>query len=147
MYIKPLTQSQLPTLETGAKAFFEELREPGSFSIDAFVRYWTTIYQSGAGEILGAYDGDTLIGALGYVVGPSPYTGKARSDCLFIFVTPVLRGSRAAHLLTSEWILKTADTYGVIDRTAGVPFAMPAAQRLYAGYGFRGYQTVVRRIE
>ena len=70
----------------------KEGKVPGQFSPEVFIKNWTMLMNLGTGFILGLYQDDELIGALGSIIINDINHGKPIANEVFWFVHPDKRG-------------------------------------------------------
>lgn len=145
MRIVELTPTHLPELTEHAGAMFREVNYPGTFNPETFVAYWQLLVQMKTGTILGVRKDERLIGALGWVTSPSPFTGDLHAADLFFYVLPEYRRGRAAYLLVSEFLMRMQDQ-GVKVAYLSEAAASPGVRRMLEKYGFEVDHTIMRKV-
>lgn len=90
--IRPLTIEELPLCEPYGKAFHAEKDVPGEFSMEVFLKNWTTFMTHCHGIILGLWDDGRLVGGLGGMLTPDITTGTLAATEFFLYIAPEHRG-------------------------------------------------------
>ncbi len=98
MEIKPICRFKLRALAAGAREFYASSKFLRSFEIDRFVEFWRPILAAEIGVIFVAEDDGEIIGAIGAMSHPDPYSGELVVQEFFWFVRPGHRGSAGLRL-------------------------------------------------
>ncbi len=98
MEIKPICRFKLRALAAGAREFYASSKFLRSFEIDRFVEFWRPLIEKESGVIFVAEDDGEIIGAIGGMVYPEPYSGELVVQEFFWFVRPGHRGSAGLRL-------------------------------------------------
>lgn len=72
-------------------AFHAEKAVPGVFSLQVFLKTWSTLLTAGIGTILGLWNGTTLVGGIGGIISADLTTGELAVSELFWYVDPAHR--------------------------------------------------------
>lgn len=100
MEIRPLALEDLLLCESFGHAFHAEKAIPGAFSLEVFLKNWSTFLGSGIGTIFGLWNGMNLVGGIGGIVVADLTTGELVVNELFWYVDPAFRkGSWPIRLL------------------------------------------------
>ncbi|UOF78750.1 acetyltransferase (gnaT) family [Caudoviricetes sp.] len=106
------------------------------------VRYWTAVEASQAGRIFAVFDGTQLAGCLGCIVSPDFATDALAADEIFFYIDRPYRGSRAAYLLLSEYLMYAQDRGARVARLSHFIDDAATVGRIYCRYGFGPINTV-----
>lgn len=92
--ITELNSATLYQMDEIGKSFAEEAQYPGGWSYPAFSKTWNLFLDAELGKIFVARENDGVVGALGAVFVPDPYSGQVTAVEQFWFVLPSHRKTR-----------------------------------------------------
>ena len=107
--VQRLTLEELPRCVPFAKAFHSELRLPGDFRPEVFLKNWTTFLTTYPAVIFTLRKGEALVGGIGGMIVPDLLDGRLCAHEFFWFVDAAHRtGTGAIRLLNrfEEWAAK-----------------------------------------
>jgi len=93
--ITRLTEKTLSQIDEIGKSFAEEASYPGGWSWFSFSKMWVPLLVSQLGTIFVVEDAGKLVGALGAIFIPDPYSGQLTAMEQFWYVLPSHRKTRA----------------------------------------------------
>jgi hypothetical protein len=101
--LRSIELHELPKLENLIREFVSSSKSfVGEFNLDAFLQFWTNIYNFNMGIIFALIDdNEEIYGALGCVRIPDPFTGIMCSNEFFWYVLEGRRGE--GMLLLNEY--------------------------------------------
>ena len=140
--IKPLCRFRLHALATGAQEFYASSQFLRKFDMDKFVAFWNAIIKSEQGIIFAAFDDGEIIGAIGGMAFPEPYSGELIVQEFFWFVRPGHRGTAGIRLYKAfeEW---SRDKQAVAIRMVHLMDSMPEKlSRVYQQLGYTPVETM-----
>lgn len=135
--IRPLTVEELPLCVPFGQAFFEEFHLRGTFNPTHFLKTWEIFVEQLGASVLGLYRDETLIGGLGALISPDPFTGDRVATELFWYIGPQHRtGTGALRLLRAfeDWGHSRR-----VDELRIAHFMMKNNEQLQRLYESRGY--------
>lgn len=107
--VQRLTLEELPRCVPFAKDFHAEMRLPGAFKEQVFLKNWTTFLTTYPAVILTLRKGEALVGGIGGMIVPDLLDGRLCAHEFFWFVDSSHRtGTGAIRLLNrfEEWAAK-----------------------------------------
>lgn len=139
--IRPLLPTEVSLCLPGGEAFFAEAKLPGKFSPSEFVGRMTSLIESGAGIIIGAFaQSGEIQGAIAGVAYDDIYTGDRVAVEMFWFMLPEARGGVGAFRLLhafEKWARS-----GGCKRCAMIHLLAINSEPLQAIYQRMGYRPV-----
>ena len=94
--IRPATPDDLHALEPLALEFYASSAHLGRFSIDAFTGFWRAYLKAGVGVVFVLETAGRIVGAIGGLIYPEPYSGQLVATEMFWFVSMEHRGGGVA---------------------------------------------------
>jgi ribosomal protein S18 acetylase RimI-like enzyme len=127
---------RLHALETEPRAFAESVDDHRRKPVSDFAGRLGP--EAGDSFVLGAFQGDSLIGMVGFYRNERP---KLRHKGLLwgMFVTPEHQGQGIGRALVSKLLETASGLPGLRQVQLSVGATQPAARRLYLSLGFRAY--------
>lgn len=101
--LRRLSIDEIDKTFEGGRRFLEEAKFPAPFSPEAFKEFWEFLMQHDLGEIWAAFDGDTVLGAIGFCMHKCPFTGVKGALETFWFVHPEYRGGAVGMQLLGKF--------------------------------------------
>lgn len=102
--IRFLDYDKVSAMESLAQEFYDQGFLPGEFNWPVFRTNWDCWLRSGAGIVIGAWDGDHLMGAIGGLFSEGFSTGELELSELFWFMGQDARGQGLGQQLLDEFI-------------------------------------------
>lgn len=90
--IAKATTEDLERMEPTARKFYNSSRFLRVFEASRFIALWSSLFSAGTGVIFVVRENDQIVGAIGGVVYPEPYSGDLIAQEFFWFVEPEYRG-------------------------------------------------------
>lgn len=135
MTLRQLTANEIPLMYEGGKTFLEEAKFPAPFNPDAFRRQCAELLEWKLGEVWAAFEGETILGAIGFAYSKCPFTGDATALEQFWFVIPAYRKSSVGLQLWEKFEERARDKGA--KRIAMVHLASLDLQGLYEARGYK----------
>lgn len=116
--VRSLTSNELSLCIPHGLAFHAEMKLPGAFLPDVFLKNWTARLNPDfplPADILSLWKGDELVGGIGVVVVPDELDGRLVAQELFIFIDHAHRsGTGFLRLLRAfkDWCLEQGAVEG-----------------------------------
>ena len=142
MEIKPICRFKLRSLAEGAREFYASSRFLRQFDINKFVDFWRPIIANESGVIFIAEDDGEIIGAIGGMAYPEPYSGELVVQEFFWFVRPAHRGTAGIRLYKAfeQWL---RDKQAAAIRMVHLMDSMPEKLgRVYRQLGYTPVETM-----
>jgi hypothetical protein len=86
--IRPLTPSELPACFAAGNVRYDESDFSGGFDEEKFCSMWAFFIACGLGIVIGAFDGEDVVGGIGGVLGPDPVNGALVGQEVFWYGEP-----------------------------------------------------------
>lgn len=151
MHIRLLRLDELPLIVAHGKEFFAEyqpLFAPATFVPEIFLDTITQMILWGQVDILGLFDGETIIGGIGLSKTPDMFDGTLMGKELFFYVQPSHRKGT-----TTMKILKAMKAWAQDNKIARLYLVhlhfgalQDKLERVYTHYGFTRLETTYRLV-
>jgi len=92
MNIRQAVESDLAALAPCAEAFYASSAKLHDFELGRFVGLWKVLISNGSGAVFVVEKDGLLVGAIGGMVHPEPYSKGTIAQEMFWFVQPFARG-------------------------------------------------------
>ena len=103
MRFEPVTADQIPQLVPMAREFYAEFDLPGGVVPQVFRANWKMWMENGFGVVIGAFDGDEMVGASGGLVVNAANDGVLEANEMFWYLDPAYREGGHGVKMLQAW--------------------------------------------
>jgi len=145
--VRTLMLEELPLCLPFAQAFYTEMKLPGVFRSEVFLRTWSMFLSPPyTGEILSLWKDGELIGGLGVLLAPDQNDGRLAANEFFWYIDPAHRGGTGALRLLKrfeQWAVERgAVECRLVHLLTGGEMESPHSIKLATLYRTLGYRPV-----